>query len=66
MTPPLTMGSSGFGGLDLRQNDYSSARVVVIPSPYDGTSTYRTGSREGPAAILSASLISASARRDFS
>jgi agmatinase len=49
------MGSSGFGGLDLEQNDYASARVVVIPVPYDGTATYRTGLREGPGAILSAS-----------
>jgi agmatinase len=49
------MGSAGFGGLEVTQNDYSSARAVVLPVPYDGTATYRTGSREGPAAILNAS-----------
>jgi agmatinase len=49
------MGSSGFGGLDLEQNDYASSRAVVIPIPYDPTATWRTGSREGPAAILAAS-----------
>ena len=55
MTAPRTIGSAGFGGLDLEQTDYSSSRVVILPVPYDGTATYRTGSREGPAAILSAS-----------
>jgi agmatinase len=49
------MGSSGFGGLDLEQNDYASSKAVVIPIPYDPTATWRTGSREGPAAILAAS-----------
>jgi len=49
------MGSSGFGGPDLEQNDYASSKAVVIPVPYDGTVSWRTGSREGPAAILAAS-----------
>ena len=35
--------------------DYKSARVVVLPVPYDSTSTYRVGSREGPRAIIAAS-----------
>jgi agmatinase len=32
-----------------------SARVLVIPVPYDATTTYLSGTRRGPAAILSAS-----------
>lgn len=55
MEPPSTIGSAGFGGLSVEQNDYPSARVVILPVPYDGTVSYRTGSRDGPAAILSAS-----------
>ena len=55
MTTPRTLGSAGFGGLDLEQTDYSSSRAVILPIPYDATTTYRTGSRDGPAAILAAS-----------
>lgn len=32
-----------------------AARVVVLPVPYDGTTTYRSGTRDGPRAILEAS-----------
>ena len=34
---------------------YESARFVVVPVPYDGTTSFRTGSRYGPAAIVDAS-----------
>ena len=37
------------------EHDYDSARFVVIPVPYDGTTSFRTGSRYGPAAIIDAS-----------
>lgn len=37
------------------EHDYESARLVVIPIPYDGTTSFRTGSRYGPAAIIDAS-----------
>ena len=35
--------------------DLSSAKVVVIPVPYDGTASYRGGARDGPKAIIRAS-----------
>ena len=35
--------------------DPDKARVVIIPVPYDGTTSYRTGARYGPAAIIRAS-----------
>jgi agmatinase len=35
--------------------DLSRARVALIPVPYDGTSSYRTGARDGPTAIVGAS-----------
>lgn len=44
-----------FGGLEPECADYDSARFVVVPVPYDLTSTYQSGSRQGPAAILAAS-----------
>jgi agmatinase len=34
---------------------YSSARVAVLPCPYDGTSTYGKGADKGPAKLIEAS-----------
>lgn len=39
----------------LEEQDYDTAKVAVLPVPYDSTSTYRVGSREGPHAIIEAS-----------
>ncbi|MBN2398672.1 MAG: agmatinase [Deltaproteobacteria bacterium] len=44
-----------FGGIDAENRRFEDARFVVIPVPYDLTSTYQAGSRKGPAAILDAS-----------
>ncbi len=35
--------------------DYASARVAILPIPYEATTTYRKGCENGPAAILEAS-----------
>jgi agmatinase len=35
--------------------DYDAARVVILPIPYEATTTYRQGCKHGPAAILDAS-----------
>ena len=34
---------------------YERSRFVVVPVPYDGTASFRTGARYGPAAIIQAS-----------
>jgi len=44
-----------FGGMDVENPRLEEAKFVVIPVPYDLTSTYQAGSRKGPAAILDAS-----------
>ena len=44
-----------FGGIEPECAAYDSATFAVIPIPYDLTSTYQSGSRQGPAAILAAS-----------
>lgn len=44
-----------FGGLDIEYTSLEKATFVVVPVPYDLTSTYQSGSRRGPAAILEAS-----------
>jgi len=47
--------SERFLGLDDRQADPEKARVVLLPVPYERTSSYGSGSAAGPAAILRAS-----------
>ncbi len=44
-----------FLGLEDKFSGYDAARFVVLPVPYDSTTSYRTGTREGPAAIITAS-----------
>ncbi|ASI13688.1 agmatinase [Candidatus Mancarchaeum acidiphilum] len=39
----------------LEGSDYDKAKVVAIPIPYDSTTSYRSGSREGPHAVIEAS-----------
>jgi agmatinase len=46
---------SSFLGLRSTEDAWAGARAVIVPAPYDGTTTYRTGAREGPRAILHAS-----------
>jgi len=38
------------------EQDFKKAKVVLLPVPYDATTTYRAGSRDGPMAILQASM----------
>ncbi len=44
-----------YGGIDSAYTAYEQAKFVVVPVPYDLTSTYQSGSRRGPGAILDAS-----------
>jgi agmatinase len=51
----LAAASASFGGRDGTVSDLGKAKVIIIPVPYDGTATYLSGTRHGPAAILRAS-----------
>lgn len=44
-----------FLGLEKEECDYKSARFVILPVPYEQTTTYRKGTSAGPNAIISAS-----------
>lgn len=44
-----------FGALPAGLSAFESSRFVILPIPYDSTSSYRTGSRQGPTAIIEAS-----------
>jgi agmatinase len=45
-----------FGALDRETSDFETAKFVVIPVPYDATTTWRGGTREGAASIIDASM----------
>ncbi len=44
-----------FLGLPAPQSDYAAARFAVLPIPYDATTTFGVGTRDGPRAIITAS-----------
>jgi agmatinase len=45
----------GFAWLDPEDSAYETSRVVILPVPYDSTTSGKSGTREGPAAIIDAS-----------
>lgn len=47
--------SFNFGALPAQLSGFESSKFVLLPIPYDSTSSYRTGSRHGPTAIIEAS-----------
>lgn len=49
------MDKLNYGGLEQEFTGYENAAVVVLPVPYDGTSTWLKGADKGPQAILEAS-----------
>ncbi len=54
--PVVSLGPHySFMGLPQDTRTYDAARAVIVPVPYDGTTTFRAGTREGPRAILAAS-----------
>ncbi len=44
-----------FGALPRELADYDKAKVVILPAPYDSTTSYKPGTRDGPHAIINAS-----------
>jgi agmatinase len=44
-----------FGGEDNFNRSYEKSQVVVLPLPYERTTTYQKGTKKGPRAILEAS-----------
>ena len=44
-----------FLALDPQEHSLERSRVVLLPVPYDATTSYRSGARDGPAAIIEAS-----------
>ena len=44
-----------FGNLPTENSDLQTAQVVVLPVPYDSTTSFKPGARDGPQAIIDAS-----------
>ena len=44
-----------YGGLEEQFTQYEQSPIVILPVPYDGTSTWIKGADKGPEAILEAS-----------
>jgi len=44
-----------FGALPHELADYDKAKIVILPVPYDATTSYKPGTRDGPHAIIDAS-----------
>ncbi|MEN8263330.1 MAG: agmatinase [Nitrospirota bacterium] len=44
-----------FGGLPLKYSNYKNSDIVILPVPFDKTSTWLKGSAKGPGAIINAS-----------
>jgi agmatinase len=44
-----------FLGLDEAGSDFGTARVVILPVPYEATTSYGAGTRSGPGAIIESS-----------
>lgn len=49
------MENLNYGGLEEEYTAYDKAEIVVLPVPYDGTSTWIKGADKGPDALLEAS-----------
>lgn len=49
------MKYKNFGGLTEQYSKFESSKVVILPVPYDGTSTWIKGADKGPEALIEAS-----------
>ncbi|MBZ8180625.1 agmatinase [Oscillatoria salina] len=54
MLKQFELGVDPFIGSEVEQ-PYETAQVVILPIPYERTTTYRQGCKNGPAALLAAS-----------
>ena len=55
MNQELFSPPRNFAGISPPYSDWENSRVVVLPVPYDGTTDWRSGTRDGPQEIIDAS-----------
>ena len=51
----MTIISNNYGGLEKKYSSYNNANIVILPIPFDKTSTWGKGADKGPMAIIEAS-----------
>ncbi|UCH81991.1 MAG: agmatinase [Nitrospiraceae bacterium] len=51
-----TIPSNNFGGLPKHYSSYRNSKIVILPVPFDKTTTWIKGASKGPQAIINASL----------
>lgn len=47
--------AKNFLGLDSKESDYKKSKVVVVPAPFEASTSYQKGTARGPEAIIHAS-----------
>jgi len=55
VSPDLFHPPRVFAGVHPQVTTFDEAKVVILPVPYDSTTEYKSGTREGPRAIIDAS-----------
>lgn len=55
MPTPHFSSPYNFGAIPRELSDYKKSKVVILPVPYDATTSYKSGTRDGPQAIINAS-----------
>ena len=55
MSTPHFSSPYNFGAIPRELSEYKKCKITILPVPYDGTTSYRSGTREGPQAIINAS-----------
>ncbi len=55
MRRELFLAPRNFAGISPPYSDWENSRVVVLPVPYDSTTDWRSGARDGPRVIIDAS-----------
>jgi agmatinase len=55
MNKDLFYTQRNFAALPPQYTEFETSKVVILPIPYDSTTTWRSGSRDGPLAIIDAS-----------
>lgn len=55
MTRKDLFNPHNFLGISEEYSDFKGSKFVILPVPYEGTSSYKAGTREGPRAIINAS-----------
>ena len=55
MSTPHFSSPFNFGAIPQQLSEYKKSKIVILSVPYDATTSYKSGTRNGPNAIISAS-----------